>query len=347
MMTTQTGGDTGLSDDATKKPEHESQLVRLRRSAVFSTIQPCYTPFFVDGKPPSGFRLDHTNIRYICQRVPGNSLLNFYSTMFDLNYGIPIYSAYVVRKEQVGHIGAVQRTGVDLWRQETGITFQGSGDKYSGQKTYAKGHLLPAQTYSFTDNHMLSTFTYTNAVPQVKGFNSGVWAQDERNIRNYAKNKCSKEGGDLYLITGISEARIQMDTNSGKLVANVEALKSFRGKGGIKIPNSMWTAACCVNPATKVVKGAFAVIGNNLKDKKRVLRSLVTVSELEAFLHVGVNGFGGISIKLFPGNPGCSAKKIHVNTFAGVYKLRSLCQREGYIGSVHRQNGQNYFRLNT
>ncbi len=112
-----------MSDDATKKPEHESQLVRLRRSAVFSTIQPCYTPFFVDGKPPSGFRLDHTNIRYICQRVPGNSLLNFYSTMFDLNYGIPIYSAYVVRKEQVGHIGAAQRTGVDLWRQETGRVF--------------------------------------------------------------------------------------------------------------------------------------------------------------------------------------------------------------------------------
>lgn len=43
--------------------------------------------------------------------------------MFDLNYGIPIYSAYVVRQEQVGQIGTAERTGIDPWRQEAGKVF--------------------------------------------------------------------------------------------------------------------------------------------------------------------------------------------------------------------------------
>lgn len=187
-----------------------------------------------------------------------------------------------------------------------GITLQGSDIIYSRQSTYAKGHLLPAETYSFSDNHMLSTFTYTNAVPQIKRFNSGVWAQREKDIRNYATNTCSKKGGDLFLITGVSEAQIEIDATSKKPVANVKDLRSMGGAGGIKIPNSMWTAGCCVVSATNVVKGAFAVIGNNLQDRSRVHLSEVTVKELQSFLHVGVNGAGGAKIELFPGNLECS-----------------------------------------
>ena len=55
----------------------------------------------------------------ICQQVPDNTADFFYSTMFDVDFGIPIYSAYVVRQAQASLFGTAQR-GVDNWRQEDG-----------------------------------------------------------------------------------------------------------------------------------------------------------------------------------------------------------------------------------
>ena len=182
-----------------------------------------------------------------------------------------------------------------------GVSPQGSEDKYLKQTTYAKGHLLPAEIYSISKPHMDSTFTYTNAAPQVRGFNSGVWSNYEGKIRDYAKY-CSTNGGDLYLITGISEVRINVDATSKKITAKLERMTPFRG---ITIPNSFWTAGCCVNPTNTLVIGAFAGIGNNLKDKSRVQMSQMVVKELEALLAVGVKGIGLGAIDLFPGNHNC------------------------------------------
>ena len=95
---------------------NEHQLIRLRRSEVSETIKTCYKTFFASSQPPSGFRTNHTNIRYICQQVPENPAY-FYSTMFDLKYGIPIYSAYVVNKTEASQFGKAKRTD-DKWRQE-------------------------------------------------------------------------------------------------------------------------------------------------------------------------------------------------------------------------------------
>ena len=158
---------------------------------------------------------------------------------------------------------------------------------------------------------MLSTFTYTNAVPQIGAFNSGQWAQYEKRIREYATSNCSPQGGDLYLITGISEASIQSGPSG--LEAIQGTLRALKPKYyAISIPKSMWTAGCCIN-TSKGALGAFAVIGNNLKDKKKVHMSEVDMTELQSFLLTGVKGFGGPAIKLFPGNLGCSDPKNKVN----------------------------------
>jgi len=192
-----------------------------------------------------------------------------------------------------------------------GIKKQASEEAYKGQKIYAKGHLLPAEIYSFSDAHMLSTFTYTNAVPQIGVFNSGQWAQYEKKIREYATNTCSPKGGDLYLITGISEASIE--TGPSGLQAIQGTLKLLKPSGdAIGIPKSMWTAGCCISPSSGAL-GAFAVIGNNLQDKNKVLMSEVKMTELQGFLQTGVNGFGETAISLFPGNPGCSDPLKQVN----------------------------------
>ena len=92
----------------------------MRRSFVSTNVTDCYKHFFAGTQPPSGFRKDHKNIRYICQQVPNDTEDYFYSTMFDVDYGIPIYSAYVVRQAQVSQFGTAQRVGVDNWRQEDG-----------------------------------------------------------------------------------------------------------------------------------------------------------------------------------------------------------------------------------
>ena len=186
-----------------------------------------------------------------------------------------------------------------------GISPQGSDATYLDQVTCAKGHLLPAEIYSISETHMTSTFTYTNAAPQVRRFNSGVWATYEGNIRDYAK-KCSDGGGDLYLITGTSEVRIEVDKTSKKITGSREEMKPFRD---ITKPNSFWTAGCCVDP-TDAVKGAFAVIGNNLQAQIRVHMSQIAVDELGPLLAIGT-GLGVID--LFPGNHDCYDKGKNVD----------------------------------
>ena len=188
------------------------------------------------------------------------------------------------------------------------ITHQASDKAYENQSTYARGHLLPKETYSFTDSHLDSTFTYTNAVPQKTKFNSGLWLQYEKKIRNYASQKCGKNGGDLFLITGISEAHIKKNEH-GALDAVKKNLKFMKPSGDkIAIPNSMWTAGCCIVPFKGAV-GAFAVIGNNLYSKTATNMFQVTVPQLEGFLLTGVQGFGGPAITLFPENPNCRKVK--------------------------------------
>ena len=116
-------GDELDKSDATVVQD-ENQMVRPRRSLVSpETIPDCYKQFVAGNEPPSGFRKNHTNITYICQQVPDDPTGTFfYSTMFDVDYGIPIYSAYVVSKAQASKIGTVTRQGLggDNWRQEAG-----------------------------------------------------------------------------------------------------------------------------------------------------------------------------------------------------------------------------------
>ena len=124
-------------------------------------------------------------------------------------------------------------------------------------------------------------------------------------IRNYASQTCSTDSGDLFLITGISEAHIEQNED-GALYAVQKDLKFMKLFGdNIAIPNSMWTAGCCIVLEEGAV-GAFAVIGNNLYSKTATNMFQVTVPQLEGFLRIGVHGFDGPAIALFPENPKCS-----------------------------------------
>ena len=110
-----------FTNDTKHETADESQQVRDRRSVVKANANDqCYKQFFVGNLPPIGFKSSTNlanNIKYICQKS-GFFNTPCFSTMFDLNYGIPIYSAYVVKKGQVG-FGAAPRVGLNF-RPEPG-----------------------------------------------------------------------------------------------------------------------------------------------------------------------------------------------------------------------------------
>lgn len=104
-----------FTDDTNHETADESQQAIDPRSVIQANANnPCYKQFFVGNKPPIGFK-SNKNIRYICQKS-GTTLC--FSTMFDLNYGIPVYAAYVVKKGQVG-FSVATRAGLNF-RQDRG-----------------------------------------------------------------------------------------------------------------------------------------------------------------------------------------------------------------------------------
>ena len=133
---------------------------------------------------------------------------------------------------------------------------------YRGVPFIHRDHLLPAETGILIHQESSnSTFTYTNSVSQYAAFYSGQWATYERKITH----TCIVQGGTLYLLSlliNISEVRIQLQ--KGRPVADFPPglPRRIGKKPNIVIPNSMWTASCCVH-SNGVVLAAFALIGNN------------------------------------------------------------------------------------
>lgn len=74
--------------------------------------------------------------------------------------------------------------------------------------------------------------------------------------------------------------------------------------GLISVPNSMWTAGCCVRPNGQKTE-SFAVIGNNVQNKQGTFTQQVTVAQLQTILQADVNKQKNVNVDLFPGNKDC------------------------------------------
>ena len=174
---------------------------------------------------------------------------------------------------------------------------------YRDQVQYDRGHLVPSKTYSSSQERRDSTFTYTNAVPQDSSWNSGFWSTFEDRIRQYARKTCTKLPGTLYLLTGTSFAKIQ------NVDGNLHVFPDLPVKPlqQIAIPNSLWTAGCCVRH--EGISDSFAVMGNNVWNFNRESLTLqITVATLQIFLTADVTNhhIGGPKVDLFPGDPNCA-----------------------------------------
>ena len=198
-----------------------------------------------------------------------------------------------------------------------GIMLQGSDDLYRDEWPYEKGHLAPAHTFSNNRNRYVSTFTYTNAVPQCQAFNGGRWRAAENRIRKYAIEHCTKglHLGVLHLLTGTSFVHFQ----HGKPPKLIHPPLRFPDDNPtIAIPNSMWTAGCCVFPHFHHHQTqSFAVIGSNVQDEASQFIRGVTVKDLQRILRADVThlDIGGPNVNLFPGNRACANNHVDLGFY--------------------------------
>ena len=126
---------------------------------------------------------------------------------------------------------------------------QGSDDLYR-RVTLWKGHLATSLTFPNDQNCYVSTFTYTNAVPQCLAFNSGRWKAVEKRIRNYSFEDCTK---GLHCVNLVFLNRHLFYSHWTRQVSKaIHLLRRFlEDYPFITIPNSMRTAGCCVFPHYK------------------------------------------------------------------------------------------------
>jgi len=105
--------------------------------------------------------------------------------------------------------------------------------------------------------------------------------------------------GTLYLLTGTSFVRIQRQQNN-QVVGNADAPSQIGNDnaGSISVPNSLWTAGCCVRQNGQSTE-SFAVMGNNVQNNQqnRQLTLQITVAQLQDIL----GGNPPNNVNLFPG----------------------------------------------
>ena len=83
----------------------------------------------------------------------------------------------------------------------------------TGPQGIDKGHLDAAHINSYNKDHVIATFTYSNAVPQYGHFNRGAWKRFEDKIVDYVTKQCAAQHGPsavMYLLTGTSKFRLQV-----------------------------------------------------------------------------------------------------------------------------------------
>ena len=193
-----------------------------------------------------------------------------------------------------------------------GISNQVGKDTYP-QAPWQRGHLAPAHTLSSDKWAFRSTFRYTNAVPQRPSFNAGEWSKFERRIRKYAEVCTNDDKGVLYLLSGTAfvyvDAVVEIDKSLNKVkgVNTDRPVVELPGEGlydKIRVPTSLWTAGCCVDPSFHYAIKSFAVIGNNVNERDKMHTQQISVEILQKILEEDITT--ALKVDLYPENPGCS-----------------------------------------
>lgn len=300
------------SNDASRFETKTQNVYRWRFKTPLPHQPP---PFFVGNRRPEGLPGINRGkeIQQTLPRDPSGTAPYFVS-LFDPERNIPFYSAYKVTPQQAPLIGKYKRKDVKAkWRNPPGVPDLDAAYKEAiKQEPLSRGHMNPLGINSFNKSFMQATYTLTNAVPQYVASNSGPWQMFEATIRSYAQDFCGSlaRQGTLYLLTGTSEFSLASDLgrkpvqDSSRKVSHPAILLD---EMTLVIPRAVWTAGCCLWKGASQEFGmvgraeSFAVMSNNVRDKKLLNQTQMSVLELERHLTTP----GSPSVNLFPGDPNC------------------------------------------
>ncbi|RRD00325.1 DNA/RNA non-specific endonuclease [Prevotella sp. OH937_COT-195] len=126
--------------------------------------------------------------------------------------------------------------------------------------TYARGHLCPSGDRLYSKEQNDQTFYLSNMQPQVQGHNSGVWAQLERRVREYAE---AANCDTLYIVKA---ATIDKETD-------IEETTS----AGLRVPKYFYMALLAYNKT----KDEYHALGIWSPNYTKSPTEYITIRELE------------------------------------------------------------------
>ena len=135
----------------------------------------------------------------------------FYATLYDVDFSVPAWSAYVAQPFRPGG----ERS--DHWRQDDAPELEGTNQQPAESahwpKDYDRGHVAPNAALYTSDAGADSTFLTTNIAAQHYKFNRYPWKNRETDIRDRADAIESP----VYVIAGVGfDDRSNPNTMPGK-----------------------------------------------------------------------------------------------------------------------------------
>jgi endonuclease G len=164
----------------------------------------------------------------------------FYEIGFNTKYRLPAWTFYSLTKEHL-EIANLERNG-SFVKDPLLNAEQAKSNDYAASG-FDKGHMVPCEDMSFSEQAMHETFYYSNCAPQTTELNRGEWKVLEELSRQWGKKY-----GEVIVISGpvfeinmktMGEERIPIPNSFYKLILRYES-QTYKAIGFV-LPNSTTT----------------------------------------------------------------------------------------------------------
>ena len=151
----------------------------------------------------------------------------YFIVCYDPSHKIPSWVGYELTTDEAKS-KVTSRTG--SFRADPELPRGGRAENadYSGSG-YDKGHMAPANDFSWNVDAMKATFILSNAIPQRHGLNGGRWAQLEAAVHGLAATQ-----GAVWIF-------------SGPVFAGAAPIKTI-GADKVAVPTHTYKVVLCVHP---------------------------------------------------------------------------------------------------
>ncbi len=169
---------------------------------------------------------------------------------------VPVWVSYELKPEYLmGNAARPKR-----FRRDASLSQSGAQDSDYKGSGFVRGHMAPAEDFSWSEEAIRSTFLLSNAVPQRHNPNAGRWSQLEAAVRRLAAVSDA-----VYVVTGpIFDSAQPEFIGPGRVAVPSHTFKAVLAVRGLK--KSMYAA---IIPNDAVVKGPLHSFGVTVAEVQR------------------------------------------------------------------------------